>query len=73
MVIKEEIEDPEYAHLPPFREQESEVECQSKPTCSKRILRSCRMSSVDDNRQPKSYEEVVKQEPGSVSRYYKII
>ncbi|XP_043273477.1 male-specific lethal 3 homolog isoform X2 [Venturia canescens] len=67
MIIKEEIEDPEYAHLPPFREHESEVECQSKPICSKRILRSCRISSADDNRQLRSYEDVIKQEPGSVS------
>ena len=68
MTIKEELEDSEYAHLPPFREQESEVENPSKPTSSKRILRSCRVSSVDENRQSRSFDDVVKQEPGSVSR-----
>lgn len=68
ILVKEEMEDSEYAHLPPFRELESEVECQSKPISSKRILRSCRVSSVDDNRQSRSFDDVVKQEPGSVSR-----
>ncbi|XP_015595390.1 male-specific lethal 3 homolog isoform X1 [Cephus cinctus] len=67
VVIKEELEDAEYAHLPPFREQESEIENSSKPlTYVKRRLRSCRVSSVDEGRQLRSYEDV-KQEPGNLS------
>ncbi|KAK0182017.1 hypothetical protein PV327_000191 [Microctonus hyperodae] len=67
VVIKEELDDSEYAHLPPFREHETDVEVQSRPILSaKRKLRSCRVSSVDDSRQLRSYDEV-KLEPGNVS------
>lgn len=67
VVIKEELDDSEYAHLPPFREHEMDVEVQSRPVLSaKRKLRSCRVSSVDDSRQLRSYDEV-KLEPGNVS------
>ncbi|XP_034938904.1 male-specific lethal 3 homolog [Chelonus insularis] len=67
VTVKEELEDSEYAHLPPFREQDAETEPPSKPVSSlKRKLRSCRVSSVDDSRQLRSYEDI-KQEVGNVS------
>ncbi|XP_011310001.1 male-specific lethal 3 homolog isoform X2 [Fopius arisanus] len=68
LIIKEEIEDSEYAHLPPFREHEiSESDPPGKPVSSvKRKLRSCRVSSMEDTRQLRSYDDV-KQEPGNVS------
>ncbi|XP_063976886.1 male-specific lethal 3 homolog isoform X2 [Diachasmimorpha longicaudata] len=68
LTIKEEIEDIEYAHLPPFREHEiMESDPPGKPVSSvKRKLRSCRVSSVEDTRQLRSYDDV-KQEPGNVS------
>lgn len=67
VLIKEELEDTEYAHLPPFREQEPEVESTSKPVnYVKRRLRSCRVNSVEEGRQLRSYDDV-KQEPGNLS------
>lgn len=66
--IKEEYEDTEYAHLPPFQEHE-ELENASKTpiNSSKRKLRSCRVSSVDESRQLRSYDEG-KQDSGNLSR-----
>ncbi|XP_048508958.1 male-specific lethal 3 homolog isoform X2 [Athalia rosae] len=68
VTVKEELEDTEFAHLPPFREHESEMENTSPkpPVEAKRRLRSCRVSSVDEGRQLRSYDEV-KQEPGNMS------
>ncbi|XP_046616515.1 male-specific lethal 3 homolog isoform X1 [Neodiprion virginianus] len=68
VTIKEELEDTEFAHLPPFREHESELDNSSPkpPVESKRRLRSCRVSSMDEGRQLRSYDEV-KQEPGNLS------
>ncbi|XP_057337680.1 male-specific lethal 3 homolog isoform X1 [Microplitis mediator] len=67
VTVKEELEDSEYAHLPPFRELDAEVEQPTKPVSSvKRKLRSSRVSSVDDSRQLRSFDEV-KQEAGNVS------
>ncbi|XP_011858333.1 PREDICTED: male-specific lethal 3 homolog isoform X2 [Vollenhovia emeryi] len=64
---KEEFEDTEYAHLPPFQEHESEMDNTSKPSGnSKRRLRSCRVSSVDESRQLRSYDEG-KQDGGNLS------
>lgn len=69
MSIKEEIEDTEYAHLPPFQEQEPEMENSNKPISQvKRKLRSCRVSSVEEPRQLRSHEET-KQDQGNLSRY----
>lgn len=65
--IKEEIEDTEYAHLPPFQEQEPEIENSNKPVNQvKRKLRSCRVSSVEEPRQLRSHEET-KQDQGNLS------
>ncbi|XP_012278892.1 male-specific lethal 3 homolog [Orussus abietinus] len=65
--IKEEPEDIEYAHLPPFREQEIEIESSPKSAhLAKRRLRSCRVSSIEDGRQLRCYDDI-KQEPGNVS------
>lgn len=61
---KDEFEDTEYAHLPPFQEHELEVDKPSNN--SKRRLRSCRVSSVDESRQLRSYDEV-KQDGGNLS------
>lgn len=59
VIIKEEFEDTEYAHLPPFQEHEQEMDSTTKTlTNSKRRLRSCRVSSVDESRQLRSYEDV---------------
>jgi male-specific lethal 3 len=68
-VIKEEIEDPEFAHLPPFREQEPEVEKSVVPiiTSTKRKLRSCRLNSAEEPKPPRPVEEI-KQETGNLSR-----
>jgi len=67
ITVKEEFEDTEYAHLPPFQEHDSE-DNPSKPSCnSKRRLRSCRVSSVDESRQLRSYDEG-KQDGGNLSR-----
>ncbi|XP_071570411.1 MSL complex subunit 3 isoform X2 [Temnothorax nylanderi] len=64
---KEEFEDTEYAHLPPFQEHDLEMDNASKPSGnSKRRLRSCRVSSVDENRQLRSYDEG-KQDGGNLS------
>ncbi|XP_050460602.1 male-specific lethal 3 homolog isoform X1 [Cataglyphis hispanica] len=64
---REEFEDAEYAHLPPFQEHDSEMDNTSKPSNnSKRRLRSCRVSSVDENRQLRSYDEG-KQDGGNLS------
>ena len=65
---KEEIEDAEYAHLPPFQEHDSEMDNSCKPlNNSKRRLRSCRVSSADESRQLRSYDEG-KQDGGNLSR-----
>ncbi|XP_011335567.1 male-specific lethal 3 homolog isoform X5 [Ooceraea biroi] len=67
MCVKEEFEDTEYAHLPPFQEHDSEMDSVSKPiSSSKRKLRSCRVSSVDESRQLRSYDEG-KQDGGNLS------
>ncbi|XP_053974947.1 male-specific lethal 3 homolog isoform X2 [Hylaeus anthracinus] len=67
VLVKEEYEDTEYAHLPPFQEHDPEVDGASKTlTNSKRRLRSCRVSSIDENRQLRSYDEV-KQDTGNMS------
>ncbi|KAL0132593.1 hypothetical protein PUN28_000389 [Cardiocondyla obscurior] len=64
---KEEFEDTEYAHLPPFQEHDLEMDNASKSLGnSKRRLRSCRVSSVDENRQLRSYDEG-KQDGGNLS------
>lgn len=68
MSIKEEIEDAEYAHLPPFLEHDSEIDNTSKLlNNSKRRLRSCRISSADESRQLRSYDEG-KQDTSNLSR-----
>ncbi|XP_076621178.1 male-specific lethal 3 isoform X2 [Colletes latitarsis] len=67
VLVKEEYEDTEYAHLPPFQEHDQEIDNASKTfTNSKRRLRSCRVSSIDENRQLRSYEEI-KQDTGNLS------
>ncbi|XP_076172133.1 male-specific lethal 3 isoform X2 [Ptiloglossa arizonensis] len=67
VLVKEEYEDTEYAHLPPFQEHDQDVDNASKTlTNSKRRLRSCRVSSIDENRQLRSYEEI-KQDTGNLS------
>lgn len=64
---KEEFEDTEYAHLPPFQEHDSEMDNAFKPSGnSKRRLRSYRVSSVDESRQLRSYDEG-KQDGGNLS------
>lgn len=64
---KEEFEDTEYAHLPPFQD-DLEMDNPSKSSSnSKRRLRSCRVSSVDESRQLRSYDEG-KQDGGNLSR-----
>ncbi|XP_011647819.1 male-specific lethal 3 homolog isoform X2 [Pogonomyrmex barbatus] len=64
---KEDFEDTEYAHLPPFQEHDSEMDTTNKPSSnSKRRLRSCRVSSVDESRQLRSYDEG-KQDGGNLS------
>ncbi|XP_025992732.2 male-specific lethal 3 homolog isoform X3 [Solenopsis invicta] len=65
---KEEFEEAEYAHLPPFpQEHDSEMDNVSKPlNNSKRRLRSCRVSSVDESRQLRSFDEG-KQDGGNLS------
>ncbi|KAF7410069.1 hypothetical protein HZH68_004450 [Vespula germanica] len=65
--IKEEFEDTEYAHLPPFQEHEQDMESTSKNTInSKRRLRSYRVGSVDENRQLRSFDDL-KTDPGNLS------
>lgn len=65
---KEEFEDTEYAHLPPFQEHDSEMDNAFKSSGnSKRRLRSCRVSSVEESRQLRSYDEG-KQDGGNLSR-----
>ncbi|XP_012235161.1 MSL complex subunit 3 isoform X2 [Linepithema humile] len=67
MSIKEEFDDSEYAHLPPFQEHDSEMDNTNKPSNnSKRRLRSYRVSSVDESRQLRSYDEG-KQDGGNLS------
>ncbi|KAG7205587.1 hypothetical protein KM043_007557 [Ampulex compressa] len=67
VLIKEEFEDAEYAHLPPFQEHDMELDNSGKSFAnSKRRLRSCRVSSVDDGRQLRPYEEI-KQDAGNLS------
>ncbi|XP_032675005.1 male-specific lethal 3 homolog isoform X2 [Odontomachus brunneus] len=64
---KEEFEDTEYAHLPPFQEHDTEMDNTVKLlNNSKRKLRSCRVSSVDESRQLRSYDEG-KQDGGNLS------
>lgn len=70
ITIKEEVEDPEFAHLPPFQEQEPEAEKTAPPaavTSTRRKLRSCRLSSVEEPKPPRPVEEI-KQETGNLSR-----
>lgn len=73
--IKEEYEDNEYAHLPPFQEhdqqqqQQQQVDRASKTVANfRRRLRSCRVNSIDENRQllRGTYEEI-KQDAGNLS------
>ncbi|XP_035738275.1 male-specific lethal 3 homolog isoform X3 [Vespa mandarinia] len=65
--IKEEFEDTEYAHLPPFQEHEQDMESTSKNTInSKRRLRSYRVGSIDENRQLRSFDDL-KTDPGNLS------
>ncbi|XP_011501045.1 PREDICTED: male-specific lethal 3 homolog [Ceratosolen solmsi marchali] len=68
IVIKEEVEDPEFSHLPPFREQELEIEKSTAAyiTSTKRKLRSCRLNSVEEPKPPRPVEEI-KQETGNLS------
>ncbi|XP_076395740.1 male-specific lethal 3 isoform X4 [Megachile rotundata] len=66
VLVKEEYEDTEYAHLPPFQEHEQETDTSKILTNSKRRLRSCRVSSIDENRPLKFYEEI-KQDTGNMS------
>ncbi|XP_033333292.1 male-specific lethal 3 isoform X1 [Megalopta genalis] len=68
VLVKEEYEDTtEYAHLPPFQEHDPEIDNASKTIAgSKRKLRSCRVSSIDENRQLRSYEEI-KPDTGTLS------
>ncbi|XP_076283276.1 male-specific lethal 3 isoform X2 [Lasioglossum baleicum] len=67
VLVKEEYEDTEYAHLPPFQEHDPEVDNATKTMAgSKRRLRSCRVSSIDENRQLRSYEEI-KPDTGTLS------
>lgn len=69
MAVKEDAyEDTEYAHLPPFQEQDTEAGNATKPSNNpKRRLRSCRVNSVDESRQLRSYDEG-KQDGGNLSR-----
>lgn len=68
MSVKEEFEDGEYAHLPPFQDHDTEMENVNKlSNNSKRKLRSCRLNSVDENRQLRSYDEG-RQDGGNLSR-----
>lgn len=68
--IKEEFEDTEYAHLPPFQEHEQDLESTSKNIInSKRRLRSYRVGSIDENRQLRSFDDL-KTDPGNLSRYF---
>ncbi|XP_018399249.1 PREDICTED: male-specific lethal 3 homolog isoform X3 [Cyphomyrmex costatus] len=63
---KDDIEDAEYAHLPPFQE-DLEMDNSCKPSSnSKRRLRSCRVNSADESRQLRSYDEG-KQDGGNLS------
>lgn len=72
LTIKEETEDSEFAHLPPFRDQENETEKNSLTvTNTRRKLRSCRLSSVEDPKPPRPVEEI-KQETGNLSRYVNV-
>ncbi|XP_017875934.1 male-specific lethal 3 homolog isoform X2 [Ceratina calcarata] len=64
--IKEEYEDNEYAHLPPFQEHDQEVDTSKSVANFRRRLRSCRISSIDENRQLRSYDEI-KQDTGNMS------
>ncbi|XP_006613099.1 male-specific lethal 3 homolog isoform X1 [Apis dorsata] len=66
VLVKEEYEDTEYAHLPPFQEHDQEIDTSKTITNSKRRLRSYRVSSIDENRQLRSYEEI-KQDTGNLS------
>lgn len=68
MAVKEDAyEDTEYAHLPPFQEQDTEAGNATKPSNNpKRRLRSCRVNSVDESRQLRSYDEG-KQDGGNLS------
>lgn len=70
MLVKEEYEDTEYAHLPPFQEHDPETDTSKILTHTKRRLRSCRVSSIDENRQLRFYDEI-KQDTGNLSRYIK--
>ena len=69
LVIKEEVDDSEFAHLPPFREQEPDADKSNTLAISntRRKLRSCRLSSVEEPKPPKPVEEI-KQETGNLSR-----
>lgn len=67
VLVKEEYEDTEYAHLPPFQEHDQEIDTSKVVANSKRRLRSYRVSSIDENKQLRSYEEI-KQDTGNLSR-----
>ncbi|XP_060813389.1 male-specific lethal 3 homolog isoform X1 [Bombus pascuorum] len=66
VLVKEEYEDTEYAHLPPFQEHDQEIDTSKVVANSKRRLRSYRVSSIDENKQLRSYEEI-KQDTGNLS------
>ncbi|XP_033176167.1 male-specific lethal 3 homolog isoform X2 [Bombus impatiens] len=66
VLVKEEYEDTEYAHLPPFQEHDQEIDTSKVIANSKRRLRSYRVSSMDENKQLRSYEEI-KQDTGNLS------
>ncbi|KAJ8672716.1 hypothetical protein QAD02_003976 [Eretmocerus hayati] len=66
--VKEDVDDPEFAHLPPFRDQEAEggKTTASAITSQRRKLRSSRLSSVEEPKPVKPIEEI-KQETGNIS------
>ena len=58
------MDESEFAHLPPFQEQEAETE----KVGTKRVLRSSRISSGEEVKQNRTMEES-KPEPSNLSRY----
>lgn len=68
VTVKDEVDESEFAHLPPFRDQENEVEKNSLTiTNTRRKLRSCRLNSVEEPKPPRPVEEI-KLETGNLSR-----
>lgn len=63
------MDDSEFAHLPPFKDQDPDTEKNTLTiTNTRRKLRSCRLSSVEEPKPPRPIEEI-KQETGNLSRY----